>query len=275
MDLISVVVPVYNVSEYLCACIDSILCQTYQNLEIILVDDGSVDNCPQLCDEYALKDRRVKAIHQKNGGLSAARNKGYEVSSGRYIAFVDADDMVDSKYIEKLYRLLIKSNAQIAACAYTRTLKEMVPEANAKKYILTSKKMLQNWHGKLKAIETVSWNKLYDRQIFRKLETVQLFPEGRIHEDVYTSHLFVNCAETIAVTTEKLYYYRPRKHSISTTYTNEAVKADLDAQKERLQFFKQKKFYGAYVRLLVGHWGHKVVYGCKALLLDEMKIIVN
>lgn len=260
MDLISVIVPVYNVGEYLCECIDSILSQTYQNLEIILVDDGSMDDCPELCDSYASKDSRVKVIHQENRGLSAARNKGYEASSGRYIAFVDADDMIFSTYIEMLYSLIVKNNAQIAICSYTRAQNGQDEKTVTQEYVLPSEKMLKEWHGKRKSIETVVWNKLYSREIFEKFEHSKIFPEGKTHEDIYTSHLFVSLAKTIAITNKILYFYRKREKSISRTYTKEAAKADLDAQKARMRFFKERRLYGAYMRLLRGHWMHRGMY---------------
>ena len=261
MDLISVIVPIYNVQEYLCACIDSVLSQTYQNLEVIFVDDGSADNCPELCDEYALKDKRIRVIHQINRGLSAARNKGFEASKGRYIAFVDADDMICSTYIESLYGLIIKNNAQIAICAYTRSADTLEDKTVAEEYMLTSEKMLKEWHGIRKSIETVVWNKLYNREIFKDFKDFQIFPERKNHEDVYTSHLFVNHAKTIAITTKKLYFYRPRRNSISRTYTKEAAEADLEAQKVRMHFFMERRFYGAYLRLLAGHLLHRAMYG--------------
>lgn len=263
MDLISIIVPVYNVEEYLCECIDSILSQTYQKLEIILIDDGSADNCPKLCDSYASKDSRIKVIHQTNKGLSAARNEGYKASNGRYIAFVDSDDTISDTYIESLYRLIIEKNAQIAVCAYTRTPDALKTRAKAMPdYTLTSEKMLREWHGRRKEIETVAWNKLYSRQIFEAFKDRRIFPEGKTHEDIYTSHLFASHSKTIAVTAQKLYYYRSRSKSISRTYTKKAIKEDLDAQKARLRFFKEKKLYGAYIRLLKGHLLHIAWFHC-------------
>lgn len=259
MDLISVIVPVYNVSAYLRECIDSILAQTYQRLEIILVDDGSTDGSGRVCDEYAVKDSRIRVIHQTNQGLSAARNQGYAVSSGKYIAFVDADDTVSSTYIESLYGLTEEHNAQIAVCAYTRKSDELGTGAAAV-CTLSSQKMLREWHGKRKSIETVAWNKLYSRRIFEELGNCKIFPEGKNHEDIYTSHLFADIAETIAITTQKLYYYRRRDNSISRTCSKEAAQADLTAQRARLSFFKEKRYYRAYMRLLAGHWMHKGMY---------------
>lgn len=259
MDLISVIVPVYNVSEYLGECIDSILSQTYQNLEIILVDDGSTDDCPVLCDRYVSKDSRIRVIHQTNQGLSAARNKGYATSNGKYIAFIDADDMVFGTYIESLYRLITKQRAQIAVCGYTRTLEEL-GTGQAADYVLTSEQMLREWHGKRKSIETVAWNKLYSREIFESFMDCVIFPEGKTHEDIYTSHLFVSAAKIIAITNKKLYFYRKREKSISRTYTKEAAKADLAAQRERMHYFKYRKFYRAYIRLVAGHLLHMGMY---------------
>lgn len=270
MDLISIIVPVYNVGEYLCECVDSILSQTYQNSEIILVDDGSTDNCPELCDSYASRDSRIKVIHQVNQGLSAARNKGFEASRGNYIAFVDADDMIFGTYIEKLYSLIIKNDAQIAICSYTRAQNGLDEKTVVEEYILTSEKMLKEWHGKRKSIETVVWNKLYSREIFENFEHSKIFPEGKTHEDIYTSHLFVNLAETVAITNKKMYFYRKREKSISRTYTKEAAKADLGAQRERLRFFKERKLYGAYMRLLKGHWMHKGMYAVKIERLNSV-----
>lgn len=260
MDLISVIVPVYNVSEYLCECVDSILAQTYQNLEIILVDDGSTDNCPELCDEYALKDRRISVVHQENQGASVTRNKGYEVSKGRYLAFVDADDILSNNYIEILYHSIMKYKAQIAICAYTRLRKELEMKTAKQDYAITSEKMLKEWHGKRKFIETIVWNKLYSRAVFEAFGDCKLFPEGKAYEDIYSSHLFINNAQKIAVTDRKLYYYRKREGSASRTCTKAAAMKDLEAQRVRMRFFMERKFYGAYLRLFVGHVLHRGMY---------------
>ena len=116
--LISVIIPVYNVEKYLNKCIDSILAQTYKNIEIIIIDDGSTDNCGKICDEYALSDNRIKVIHKSNSGVSAARNDGIEISSGDYIVFVDSDDYVTVDYVECLYNGLLENDADMAVCGY-------------------------------------------------------------------------------------------------------------------------------------------------------------
>ena len=118
--LISVIVPVYNVEKYIAACVDSILAQTYTNLEILLVDDGSTDSSGALCDEYARRDVRVRVIHQENGGLSDARNTGMQSAQGTYFAFVDSDDFIAGDYIAYLYGMIEKHHAQIAVCGYQK-----------------------------------------------------------------------------------------------------------------------------------------------------------
>ena len=122
--LVSIIVPIYKVEPYLRRCLDSIVNQSYTNLEIILVDDGSPDNCPQICDEYASKDNRIKVIHKKNGGLSDARNAGLDICKGEYISFVDSDDWVDEKYIETLLDLAIKENVDIAIGEHEKKIRD-------------------------------------------------------------------------------------------------------------------------------------------------------
>ena len=120
-DLVSVIIPVYNVGEYLQTCIDSVKRQTYKDLQIILVDDGSTDGSGLICDKAAKEDDRIRVIHRTNGGLSAARNSGIEEANGEYICFIDSDDWVDESFVERLYQLAEKDNADVAACGYYRT----------------------------------------------------------------------------------------------------------------------------------------------------------
>ena len=126
MSLISIIVPIYNVEDYLCKCVDSILTQTYKNIEVILVNDGSIDNCGKICDEYALKDNRVKVIHKKNGGIADARNAGLEICCGDYIGFVDSDDWIAEDMYEVLHDFASSNSLDVAICgvniAYEKTL---------------------------------------------------------------------------------------------------------------------------------------------------------
>lgn len=262
MELISVIVPVYQVKDYLAECVEALLNQTYPELEIILVDDGSTDGSEKLCDEYGRKDERVKVIHQKNGGLSCARNSGLQLAKGDYIAFVDSDDAVSERFLEKLYHLLKEYRADIAVCAYTRGQDWALSKGeNGKEYCLDAKKMLQEWHGKRKKLETVVWNKLYCRNVLGEADGKPVFPEGKLHEDTYVSHLFVNRANRIAITESELYFYRLRKESITKSrVTEESVLQDLEAQLARLSFFRREGYKGSRDRLLWGFLLHVVWY---------------
>lgn len=147
---VSIIVPVYQVREYLDVCVQSVLAQTYTDLEIILVDDGSTDGSEKICDRYAETDERVRVVHQKNKGLSGARNEGLKLAKGEYIAFVDADDKVSPFFIELLYELAEKYHARIAVCSYEKG-RELSGKIKRKKaYVVGSDKMLREWHGKRK-----------------------------------------------------------------------------------------------------------------------------
>ena len=267
MELISIIIPVYNVEQYLDDCISSVQTQTYQNIEIILVDDGSTDHSGSMCDTYAKQDDRIKVIHQKNQGLSAARNTGFAASTGAYIALVDSDDVISPIYIQTLYDMLKNHNADIAACEYTQNEEELDTQYildHDKAYKIDAPTMLRQWHGKRKRVETVAWNKLYKREILESMSP-EIFPTGKTHEDVYTSHLFVEKASGIVITDRKLYYYRKRDNSISHKRTKESIRQDLEAQRARLEYFHKKKMYAAYIRLLIGHLLHRAMYACQRL----------
>jgi glycosyltransferase involved in cell wall biosynthesis len=269
-ELISIIVPVYQVKEYVEECINSILNQTYSDIEILLIDDGSTDGSGEICDKYAEKDRRVKVIHQENKGQSVARNTGLRHSKGMYISFVDSDDKVKPQYIEKLYNLIKEYNAEIAVCDYIKYNPCDQNEHNTdigKTYCITSEKMLKQWHGKRKRLETVVWNKLYRREIFiNNVESIY-FLEGNRKEDIYISHLLIKKANKVAITEQKLYLYRQRQESITTSKpTRESIRQDLEAQKSRMDFFRKEKLYGSYLRCLKGHMMHRVVYFLKQCL---------
>lgn len=235
-ELISVIVPVYKVEDYLKRCIDSILRQTYGNLEIILVDDGSPDGCCKICDEYAERDKRVKVIHKENGGLSDARNAGIDIAQGSYVAFIDSDDWVHDKYIEKLYQLLKKTAADISVCNYMETSREDIPQnnINGKIYEFSNVEALEQLTNKLYLQMVVAWGKLYKKDLFNEIR----FPEGKIHEDEFTSYRVIYKARKVVFTTERLIYYWQRPDSIMGSGFN--VKHHLDviqAYKERAEFF--------------------------------------
>ena len=210
-SLVSIIVPIYKVEPYLRRCLDSIVNQTYTNLEIILVDDGSPDTCPQICDEYAAKDKRIVVIHKENGGLSDARNAGLEISKGEYISFVDSDDWVDEKYIEILLNSAIAENTDIAIGENIQT-KQVVQKQNIKSITKTysSKDALVHLFSQNHLTFVVSWGKIYKRNLFSTLR----FPIGKFHEDEFTTYLLFHKSKKISYTSKILYFYFQRSDSI-------------------------------------------------------------
>lgn len=274
MPLITIIVPVYQVKDYIGECMESLLVQTYTNLEILLIDDGSTDGSEAVCDEYARKDDRIRVIHQENQGLSSARNTGLERVTGEYVAFVDSDDMVLPDFIETLYKLLEKYQADIALCGYVKCRSEDLVcvrnelSSSDKELCMTSTQMLRQWHGKYKKWETVAWNKLYRRSVLegREDNSAMRFPIGRRHEDVLTSHLFVANAMKVTMTMRKLYLYRIRLGSITDqSVMTEFREENLRAQRERMAFFKERRYWRAYFNLLVGYVLHLGWFGWKSI----------
>ena len=209
---ISVIVPVYKVEPYLDKCISSIVNQTYKNLEIILVDDGSPDNCPAMCDAWADKDSRIRVIHKTNGGLSDARNAGMTVAIGELMAFVDSDDWIAPDMYEHLYRRLAEDNSDIAACGV-----QMIWEAKTPSRALTREgNCVLNQEEAMRAIIEESWlkqpvwYKLYKTALVRDI----LFPKGKYHEDVFWSYQAVGRAQKVSVSDRIGYYYLQRGDSI-------------------------------------------------------------
>lgn len=213
MDLISVIVPVYKVEEYLNKCIESIISQTYKNLEIILVDDGSPDNCGKICDEWAEKDLRIKVVHKENGGLSDARNAGMKVATGEYIAFVDSDDLLDSRMYEKLLEVIIQQKSDIAACSFQKFFIEQDLTGNNDNKIIplnilskkdALKKLITD------SLPQVVWNKVYRRSLIENTP----FETGKYHEDEFWTYQVIGAASEVAVIDYVGYFYRQRNESI-------------------------------------------------------------
>lgn len=213
--LISVIVPVYNVEKYIARCVDSILAQTYVNLEILLVDDGSSDRSGELCDSYAAKDSRIKVVHKKNGGLSDARNRGMEIAEGEYFAFVDSDDYIAADYIEYLYGILGANRAQISICGCQKVYENKACSGTG----LNSVKGTADIYDCKKGLSALlyqrgiiasAWGKLFERGLFAGI----CFPAGRQHEDVAVMYKLFDAARTIAAGSEKKYYYFQRADSL-------------------------------------------------------------
>lgn len=252
-DLVSIIIPVYKVEKYLKECLESIVNQTYENLEIILVNDGSPDSCGKICDEYARKDARVRVIHKENGGLSSARNAGLDIANGEYISFVDSDDAVNEKFIEILYKMCIENNCDIAECDFMRFKNEIVCSNMTQNQIdIFSNRKMQN---KLficgESIKTVVvWNKLYKKYLFKDVR----FPVGKIHEDEATTYkILYYCKANIATSILQLYYYRESSNSIMGKKYNTKRLDILEAYEIRKDFYKEKNEVELYKKSLINY----------------------
>jgi len=239
-ETISIIVPVYKVENWLLQCIDSLVNQTYRNLEIILVDDGSPDECPKLCDEAAKEDSRIIVIHKENGGLSDARNVGLKRATGQFVAFIDSDDRVHYKWIEMLYNLLKETNSDIAQCQFVSVDSNKNPIINTETVqpnILTNIEALEKIESSEVIQYTVVWNKLYRMELFDNI----LFPVGRIHEDESTTYKLFYKAKKIVTTDIQLYFYFQSPSSIiRSAFTQKKLDFCL-AYEERILFFKEKQ----------------------------------
>lgn len=209
--LISVIVPIYKVEEYLRPCVDSILSQTYTNLEIILVDDGSPDNCGAICDEYAAKDGRIKVIHKENGGLSDARNAGMAVSTGEYLSFVDSDDLLPPNALQIMVDIVLKENAELVIGGHARFEEEPAAET----IVSGTVRLMSSEEAMADMLKNgcASWARLYRREIHTDI----LFPKGEINEDEAIVLRILEKCSRIAITDTVVYHYRCRPESITTT----------------------------------------------------------
>lgn len=219
-DLISIIIPVYKVEKYLEKCIESVLKQTYTNLQIILVDDGSPDNCGKICDEYAKKDPRIEVIHKVNGGLSDARNVGIAKAKGKYIGFVDSDDYIKEDMYEILINLIKEYDADVSIC-------NLYDVIDGKEYIRNNENGIQEY-SRLeilkevlldKNIQSYAWNKLYKKELFDEIK----YPIGKKYEDIGTTFYVFEKCNKIVVTSEPEYYYLKRSDSLVNNVTESTV----------------------------------------------------
>lgn len=246
--LISVIVPIYNVEKYLGKCVDSVINQTYENLEIILVDDGSLDNCPQICDEYANLDSRIKVIHKKNGGLSDARNAGMNIATGDYISFIDSDDYISDDFIETLYTTMITENSDIAECDIVRFEDGTTPvieKEDGEINSFSTEKGLSLLIAGNKFHQHV-WNKLYKVEFALKIP----FEKGKLNEDEFWTYQIFGQVEKVTKINKSMYFYIQRSSSIMGNKFNIRRLDALEAKAERQKYIdanfpklsKQAKF---------------------------------
>lgn len=219
--LVSVIVPIYNVESYLRQCVDSILDQSYKNLEIILVDDGSPDSCGTICDEYARKDGRIIAIHKENGGLSDARNAGMAAMHGEYLMFVDSDDWLPADSVEKLHKMIRTYGVQLAIGSSDRrddngSILRSVDNVYAETAVLDKKEAMAD----MLRYGCSAWARLYHKSIHAGI----LFPKGEINEDEAIVLRILDRCNRVAVTEQVVYHYRCRPDSITTnTFSQEKL----------------------------------------------------
>lgn len=284
-SLISIIIPIYNVEKYLPKCLDSVISQTYTNIEIILVNDGSTDSSGLICDDYALKDSRIKVIHKENGGVSSARNIGLDTASGDYVMFVDSDDYVEVDFCEKSLKMALEMNADIVSFGFYReridgTRKEVktvcprtVSPSEGIKELITKKDYIYNF----------LWNKIFRLNLFLGLR----YPIGKEYEDQNTYLLF-HKANTIYVSDLILYHYVYRDNSITSIwYKPEAIETRFRFWLERLAFLRvnypenveaqvkqliNEALIG-YVRL-VGKWKYRKSVSMFSSFMDNNKDMV-
>ena len=254
--LVSVIIPVYKVEAYLTACVESVLAQTYRNFEIILVDDGSPDNCPQMCDELAARDSRIRVIHKENGGLSSARNTGIDAARGDYLAFLDSDDLWTPLFLERLYRAVEETGADMAVCLFRRfrgeiptELPETVPTValtqqeafeclfgvrNENMVVAPNKLYDSRLFSPINENTAVAWNKLYHVDVMRTVR----YPVGKLHEDEAVIHEIIGNTHKVAWVEEWHYLYRESPNSITTAKFNLRRLDEMDAKEGRIAYFE-------------------------------------
>lgn len=257
MAQISVIVPVYKVEPYLRRCVDSILAQTFTDFELILVDDGSPDNCGAICDEYAQKDLRVHVIHQENGGLSAARNAGidwvFANSDSEWLNFVDSDDWVHPQMLERLYHAALEHDVKVSICGYKET-GEAIRWTDADTVRLWP---VEQYYVERNVNATVAWGKLYAKECFADLR----YPVGKIHEDEYVTYRILFQFEQVAVIDMPMYAYFVNPQGITKSEWTSKRLDKLDALIEQISFFEKSALECALRRRIIS----------LALFIDEQR----
>ena len=259
-ELISIIVPVYNVEKYLEKCVISIISQTYKNIEIILVDDGATDNSGKICDELKEKDKRIQVIHKKNGGLSDARNAGLKIARGEYIGFVDSDDYIEKDMFETLYKLNKENNADISIVSFyelyggkiigVRDSKklEILDKIEAMKELLIDTK-----------IQSYAWNKLFKKELFKDI----IFPTNKNFEDIATTLLLFEKANKIVLLESPKYYYVRRDDSIIGVKNYKTYKDYLDVIHNKYLYldgkYERLDLYNAYNFIINMIWVYTII----------------
>jgi len=276
-EKISVIVPVYKVEKYIDACINSILNQTYSNIEVILVDDGSPDNCPNIIEEYAKKDNRIKVLHKENGGLSSARNLGIKHATGRYLAFIDSDDTIALNMFEDLYKAMKNNNADISVCQVLRVTENefgeiIYPKEETTIYEETIYSNAEMMKGMLldANIGNFVCTKLFKKELFEGIE----FPEGRVYEDAATTYKLVHKAKKIICINEKLYYYLiGRAGAITASFSEKKILDSMAAYHGQYEFLL--KYYPEIKEYASISWAKMFTSAMEKVLLNRYDNLWN
>ena len=241
MSLISVVVPVYKVKKYLERCLDSILSQSFTSFDLIIVDDGSPDECGEICDAYSAKDNRIIVIHQKNQGLAEARNVGIDWalknSDSEWITFIDSDDWIHVDYLKLLYDAVKKYNVELSICNCIKTMNYYVdgfiPSNKAETFEPEDFWCFRQYGG--------AWAKLYKKDHFKEIR----YPKGLLYEDIYVTYKLVFMQTKLVYLEDPLYFYYIRDDSITQSKWSPAVLAQIDGRKQQLKYFKKNNYNNA------------------------------
>lgn len=234
MPEISVIVPVYNVQEYVGECIESILRQSFTDFELILVNDGSTDASGGICNRYSRRDNRIKVIHKPNGGLSDARNAGMKSASGSFLSFIDSDDTVSAVYLEILYSILKEQGADISQGAFTQEREKFAAKPEKSRlYCFDQKAALHDYLHRRK-LYVAAWAKLYKRELFEQVE----FPVGKLYEDSFTTYKLISNSSKCVVSEQPVYWHRVNKDSITRSSFNPRKLAVLELPDEMRAFWK-------------------------------------
>lgn len=254
MPLISVIVPVYKVEEYLSRCVDSILSQTFEDFELILIDDGSPDNCGKICDEYTKKDNRVHVIHQENGGLSSARNAGidwaFENSDSEWLTFIDSDDWVHIQYLDLLLSAASEKNAKISVCEYKKVSNYLKPTLIPSS--ATQKISSEELYTEKNTVATIACGKLYKKSCFKAIR----YPVGKIHEDEFVTYKLLFEQPYIVYLDAQLYFYYTNVNGIMCSAWSPKRLDTIIAREEQIAYFRSYGYINALKKsesLLLGY----------------------
>lgn len=271
--LVSIIVPVYKVEQYLVRCVTSLQNQTYKNIEILLVDDGSPDNSGKLCEELVQTDSRIRVFHKENGGLSDARNYGIERALGNYIVFVDSDDYVTDDYVQILLNACIKNNCKLAVCGFERTEEDTI--ANQHDYsekVMPADDVLEQLciNNQDHVLFTVAWNKMYSRDLFEHIR----FPKGILHEDEATTYRIVSDVDKVAVISKAMYGYYMSPQSIMRGGYNRKRLDILSILEDKVKYFsdRNKDKYALLTRMQMSNTIIYHYYNVKKYLEDSSEL---